>query len=112
MYTIHSHGLQLNFQDFRVIPKCEGLSFSSSLPGLYSSLVEVLSEFEQTELAAHGQQIFNESLCMLKKIIVVGLNKTVSSSRIAATITISLSLSLSLSRLEIIATVGVTMTVA
>ena len=73
MHTIiHSYDL---FQDF----ECEKPSHgnSTSLPALYSSLIEVLSEFEITELAT--QQMFNESLCMLKKIVVVGLNKTVSS---------------------------------
>ena len=63
-------------QDFEIIPPCERLSNSNSLPGLYMTLIEVLSEFEQTELAA--EQTFNSSLCMLKKAIVVGLNKTVS----------------------------------
>ena len=64
------------FQDFGTISECERLSLGNSLPALYSSLVEVLSEFEMTELAT--QQMFNESLCMLKKVIVVGVNKTVS----------------------------------
>ena len=74
MHTIiHSYDL---FQDF----ECEKPSLGNTLPALYSSLIEVLSEFEMTELST--QQMFDESLCILKKIVVIGLNKTVSSNNL------------------------------